>query len=271
MLSSVDWILLVVLMLSALFGALRGFVAEVLSMVVWIVAFWLAFVYGADVAQGLQGQIDDAAGRLLLAYALVFIAAMVAGSVVSWIVARAVRSLGLGGVDSFFGFVYGLVRGALLGCVLVLVLGWTALPREAQWRASPLIPIYQAGAETMRQWLPDAASRHLSFAAVVDQGRQKVMQAVTEQALPALAGNAPQLPGTGSGADGPASSASPEAADVGRTEPLAPAASAASTAAGRDAVKSPRRKARPARRTKAPPPAAGRHRSASGKGQRSQP
>ncbi|HEY2344412.1 MAG TPA: CvpA family protein [Xanthomonadaceae bacterium] len=186
MLSSVDWLLIVVLALSALLGALRGFVAEALSMVVWIAAFWLAFAYGADAAEWLRPQVQDAAGRLLLAYALVFIVAMVAGSVVTWLVGAMVKSVGLGGLNRFLGLLYGLARGVLLGCVLVLVLGWTALPREPQWRASPLIPLYQAGAETMKEWLPEAAARHVSFAAVVEQGRQKVVKAMADQVLPSL-------------------------------------------------------------------------------------
>ncbi len=243
--SSVDWILLVVLALSALFGALRGFVAEVLSMVVWIAAFWLAFIYGAEVAQWLQPQIADAAGRLLLAYALVFIAAMVAGSVVSWIVARTVRSLGLGGVDSFFGFVYGLARGVVLGCVLVLVLGWTALPQQPQWRASPLIPLYQSGAEAMAHWLPEAASAHLSFAEVVEQGRQKVVQAMGAQALSSLVGDGAAT--ASAVVDAPASASS---GDHPVPAPASPA-TVPSTASGREGVKSaPKKKARPARRAK---------------------
>jgi membrane protein required for colicin V production len=192
MLSSVDWVLLGVLALSALLGVLRGFVAEVLSMVVWVAAFWLAFAYGADAAQMLQPQIQDAAGRLLLAYALVFIAAMVVGSVMTWLAGTMVKSVGLGGVDRFLGLLYGLVRGVVLGCVLVLVLGWTALPREPQWRTSPLIPLFQIGAETMKEWLPEAAAKHVNFEAVVAQGKQKAMQAVAGQLLQSLPQDAPQ-------------------------------------------------------------------------------
>ncbi|MBS0455765.1 MAG: CvpA family protein [Proteobacteria bacterium] len=231
MLSSIDWILLVVLALSALFGALRGFVAEVLSMVVWIVAFWLAFTYGADVADGLQSQVHDAAGRLLLAYALVFIVAMLVGSVVSWLISAMVKSLGLGDVNRFLGLCYGLVRGALLGCVLVLVLGWTALPQQPQWRTSPLIPLYQAGAEAMKHWLPEAAAQHISFDSVLAQGKQKVMQTLTGPALPALATQALTA------ASGVVPPASPAASPTGASDHSSP-----------DAVKSPpRRKPAPKR------------------------
>ncbi len=208
MLSSIDWVLLVVLALSALFGALRGLVAEVLSIVVWIAAFWLAFVYGATVADWLQPQVHDAAGRLLLAYALVFAVAMITGSVVSWLASSLVKSLGLGQVNRFLGLCYGLLRGAVLGCVLVLVLGWTALPREPQWRASPLIPLYQAGAEQMRHWLPEAAAAHNSFQTRLEQGRQTVMQTLAGPALPALVGQAVNTPGDGQDASAASTAAS---------------------------------------------------------------
>ncbi|MBS0192925.1 MAG: CvpA family protein [Proteobacteria bacterium] len=220
MLSSVDWILLGLLALSGLLGALRGFVAEVLSMVAWIAAFWLAFVFGAPVADMLRPDIDDAAGRLLLAYALVFVAALLVGSVVSWIAAKAVKSMGLGDVNRFLGLLYGLGRGALLGCLLVLLLGWTALPREPQWRASPLIPLYQTGAEAMKAWLPDAAAQHVSFESVVAQGQRKVIDAVTGQVLASMRG------------DGAASSAQASSTDGDGTAKSLPTDAEPATAAG---------------------------------------
>lgn len=237
MLSSIDWILLAVLALSALFGALRGFVAEVLSMVVWVGAFWLAFVYGANVADGLQAQIHDAAGRLLVAYALVFIVAMVLGSVVSWLVSAMVKSLGLGDVNRFLGLCYGLLRGALLGCVLVLVLGWTALPQQPQWRASPLIPLYQAGAEAMKTWLPKAAAQHVSFDSVLAQGKQKVMQTLAGSALPA-----------------PGAQALSASSGIVAPESTTGSPSAASEDSSPEAVKSTPRRKSPTQRHRQPAP-----------------
>ena len=163
MLTTIDWLLLGVLGLSALLGAMRGLVVEVLSLAVWVAAFWLAFLYGAQITPLFAGQVQDAAMRLFLAYALVFVAALIAGGLVTWFVGKLVRSVGLGGVDRFFGLLYGLVRGVALGCVLVLVLGFTTLPREASWRASPLLPQYQRGAEWMKDWLPHAVAGHVNY------------------------------------------------------------------------------------------------------------
>ncbi len=181
--STVDCVLLGVLTLSALLGALRGFVAEVLSLVVWVAAFWLAFAYGADVANMFVSQIHDPAARLFAAYALVFIAAMIVGGMVTWLVGKLVRSVGLGGIDRLFGLLFGCVRGVALGCVLVLVLGFTTLPQQPQWRASPLVPEFQRGAEWITHWLPATAASHVSFDAVAEQGKKNMLQAVSERVL----------------------------------------------------------------------------------------
>jgi len=185
MLSAVDWMLLAVVALSALMGAMRGIVVEVLSLVVWIAAFWLAFGYGAEVAGLFFAQMHDPAARLLVAYAAVFIAALVVGSVVTWLIGKLVRTVGLGGIDRLLGLVFGVVRGIALACVLVLLLGLTALPREPSWHASPLIPQFQRGAEWMKAWLPASAAQHVNFDAVVEQGKKKVAQALEDRVLQA--------------------------------------------------------------------------------------
>lgn len=185
MLSAVDWMLLAVVALSALMGAMRGIVVEVLSLVVWIAAFWLAFGYGAEVAALFFAQMHDPAARLLVAYAAVFIAALIVGSLVTWLIGKLVRTVGLGGIDRLLGLLFGVARGLALACVLVLLLGLTALPREPSWHASPLIPEFQRGAEWMKAWLPASAAQHVNFEAVVEQGKKKVVQTLEDRVLQA--------------------------------------------------------------------------------------
>ena len=52
------------------------------------------------------------------------------------------------------GFGLGVVRGAFLACVLVLLMGFTPLPREPAWRQSVLLPVLSPGAGWMRAQLP---------------------------------------------------------------------------------------------------------------------
>jgi membrane protein required for colicin V production len=163
MLTWADIVLLVILGLSTLVGLWRGFVVEVMSLAVWIAAFWLAFAFGDEAARLFEGVVQAEAARLFLGYAALFFSALLVGGLATWLMGRLVKGTGLSGTDRLFGLGFGLVRGLALGCLLVLLLGFTPLPQQAAWRESHLMPGFQAGAEWLRGWLPDAVRREVRF------------------------------------------------------------------------------------------------------------
>ncbi|MBB5015813.1 CvpA family protein [Rehaibacterium terrae] len=165
MLNWADIVLLAIVALSTLVGLWRGFIVEALSLGVWAVAFWVAFQFGKPVSELFEGHIDTPSARLFLAHAMLFIGALVAGGLVTWLVGRLVAGTGLSGTDRLLGLLFGLVRGAALGCLLVLLLGFTPLPRDPWWQESRLLPGFQRGAEWMKSWLPDAAAQYVRFGA----------------------------------------------------------------------------------------------------------
>jgi membrane protein required for colicin V production len=163
MLSTADLVLLAIVGISAIVGLWRGFVVEVMSLAVWIAAFWLAFAFGDEIAALFEQAVQAAGARLFLGYAITFIAALLAGGLATWLMGKLVRSTGLSGTDRVLGLGFGLLRGAALACVLVLLFGFTPLPQDAWWRESRLMPGFQRGAEWLRSWLPDAVARHVTF------------------------------------------------------------------------------------------------------------
>jgi membrane protein required for colicin V production len=80
---------------------------------------------------------------------------------------KLVKSTGLSGTDRLMGLVFGLLRGVALACVLVLLLGFTAMPRDPWWRESRLLPEFQRGAEWLRTWLPATVAQHVNFGALI--------------------------------------------------------------------------------------------------------
>jgi len=166
MLNWADLVLLGLVAVSSLVGVLRGFIVEVMSLVVWVAAFWLAFAFGAQAGELFDSVVEAPSARLFLGHAVLFLAALVAGGLTTWLIGRLVKSTGLSGTDRLLGLVFGLLRGAALGCVLVLVLGFTPVPQDPWWRESRLIPGFQGGAEWMRTWLPDAVARHIRYDAL---------------------------------------------------------------------------------------------------------
>lgn len=162
MLNWADYALLLVLGVSMAVGLWRGFVVEVLSLAVWIAAFWLAMAFGADAA-GLFTGVGAASARLFLGYASVFLGVLLAGGLVTWAIGKFIANTGLSATDRVLGLGFGLARGVVLACVVVLLLGFTPAPRDAWWSESTLLPPAQRGAEWMAGFLPEAAAAELSF------------------------------------------------------------------------------------------------------------
>ena len=111
---ALDWIFLVVLALSLLIGAWRGLVYEVLSLGTWVAAFFLAQWFAPVAAQwlpmaGATETIQYAAG-----FVVVFIIAMFAGSLVTWLISRLFQVAGLRPADRVLGAIFGALRGVVL-------------------------------------------------------------------------------------------------------------------------------------------------------------
>lgn len=163
MLTWADIALLTIVGLSTIVGLWRGFVVEVMSLAVWVAAFWLAFAFGDEAAALFEGTVQAASARLFLGYAMLFVGALMVGGLATWLMGRLVKSTGLSGTDRLLGLVFGLLRGVALACVAVLVLGFTPMPQDAWWRESRLLPQFQRGAEWLRSWLPAAVAEHVQF------------------------------------------------------------------------------------------------------------
>lgn len=134
-LSTTDWLLCAVLLLSMLVGAWRGLVYELMALVAWVAAFVLAQWLAQDVAlllpflQGAAAQVQYAA-----AFVLVFVASLVLASWLSWLLRKLVETVGLRPVDRALGAVFGLARGVLLLLVVTVVVQLLGLTHKPWWQ-----------------------------------------------------------------------------------------------------------------------------------------
>jgi membrane protein required for colicin V production len=81
----------------------------------------------------------------------------------TWLVGRLVNSTGLSGTDRLLGLVFGLLRGGVVACLLVLLLGFTPMPQDDWWRESRLMPGFERGALYLRGLLPESVAQHVQF------------------------------------------------------------------------------------------------------------
>lgn len=156
-----DYTILAVLGLSVLIGLWRGLVSEVLALVIWAAAFWVAWLFGPQVAHVFDGRIDLPSVRLIVGYVLCFLAVLIAGALVRFVISRLIESTGLTGSDRMLGMGFGLLRGLVLVTLAVFLLGFTPFTRDPWWHASRLLPGFEGAAGWLAQRLPDAVHRYL--------------------------------------------------------------------------------------------------------------
>jgi len=133
-----DGILLAVIVISALISLVRGFVREVLSLVVWVAAFWVSVRYTEALAAYAQPYLASPTLRLIAAFAVLFIATLLVGALLNYMASVLVLKTGLSGTDRALGVVFGGLRGLLIVALLVLLAGLSAVPRESWWQRSLL-------------------------------------------------------------------------------------------------------------------------------------
>lgn len=159
--NAADIAILAVLALSMLFGLVRGFVSEVLSLVCWVAALWVAWAFGDEVAGFYSGWLHNPVACIVAGYVTCFVGVLIVGAVTGWVVHRLMSHGGLRGGDRFLGLLFGLARGVLLVTFAVLMLGFTMVPAKAAWwRQSTLLPTFETAAGWVAQALPPAVTRY---------------------------------------------------------------------------------------------------------------
>lgn len=134
-----DYAILIILLVSAVLGLLRGLLREVASLLIWVLGFWLAVRYAPQLGE-LFRFVKTPEDRLLLGYGLFLVATLIISTVVGMMLAKLVETSGAGVGDRSLGTLFGVARGVVIVTTLI-VAGETALaPPPPWWRDSKLIP-----------------------------------------------------------------------------------------------------------------------------------
>ncbi len=157
--NTADWIILGIIVLSALISLVRGFVREALSLLAWIAAVVLATLLHGPLAGALGGVIATPSLRAIAAWFAIFLGALLAMGLVNFLLTRLVRSSGLSGTDRFLGSLFGAARGfvAVLA-LLILAPQFVPVQQDPWWRQSTLIPVLLGFEDTARELAGDIAA-----------------------------------------------------------------------------------------------------------------
>lgn len=144
-LTALDILVILLVGTGAVFGWLRGFVAELLSLFAWFLAI-VAVRYLHEPARDLlAGPIGTPSGASVLAFALIFGLVFLAGKLASRRVGRQVRSSVVGPLDRVLGGGFGALKGLIGATLLYLVF---SLVYDTIWGSRAARPEWVAQART---------------------------------------------------------------------------------------------------------------------------
>ena len=158
-----DYAILAVVGLSVIFAFWRGLIREVVSLLAWLVALWVAARFSVEFAHWVPAAISSPAARYLTAFLCLFIGTIVVLELIAFLVSKLLKAIGLGFIDRFLGAIFGLVRGALIAWVAVLLGGFTSYPQRDWWRDSVLAPPLQTAVLAARPLLPLELGKRIRY------------------------------------------------------------------------------------------------------------
>jgi len=171
-LTTLDYFAIGILVVSAVVGLWRGFFREIIALVAWFAAAWLAYHFCNYLAtEWLSAFIPNEAARLASAFLLIFVAVLITAGLLARAFQSLLSSAGLTLVDRFFGLIFGFVRGALVLVVLSTLGALTGAQQTKAWQASAIRPVLEQGAGLIRSWLPENWAKQLNAISMTDPYR----------------------------------------------------------------------------------------------------
>lgn len=159
MMNWIDYTIIGVIVLSALISIVRGFIKESLSLISWVLAFFIASRFYMYITRYLTYFESDVV-RIAVAIAILFVATLIVCSIITYIISQFVQKTGLSGTDRVLGVYLGIARGILVvAAVLFFVDTFTPLSQTLEWEQSLLIPHFQF----IIRWFFDLIQHSSSF------------------------------------------------------------------------------------------------------------
>ncbi|MGB8692779.1 MAG: CvpA family protein [Steroidobacteraceae bacterium] len=145
-----DYLLIALLAFSSIAGLMRGLLREVISLITWVAAVWIAWTFSSSLEPYLGGALKDAAVRPWAARAIIFVAVLLIGAAIGALLSHFVRLTVFSGIDRLLGMLFGLLRGVVVLGLLAMLAHAVRLHEEPWYRGSVLVPYAEQAGNVMR-------------------------------------------------------------------------------------------------------------------------
>ena len=150
-----DFVVVAVILISAILAMVRGFVREVLSIASWLIAAVAAYYLYEPFRGVIEPYIENEQLATIVSVAVIFIIVLVIATYVTMKVADIVIDSRVGSIDRIFGFAFGAIRGVLLVVVAFALFVWLVDDQPAWIAEAEAQPMLVDLSERLIAVLPD--------------------------------------------------------------------------------------------------------------------
>jgi membrane protein required for colicin V production len=157
----IDYLILIVLLISVFLGFFRGFFAEAISLICWLGGLWLAWHYAYLVEPHLGGLLAKAPFNTWAARTILLVAVLVTGWLVTGVLSYFAHQSGISlMLDRLLGVLFGCIRGVVLISITVMLAKQVQLDRTDWWQKSRFMPMAAEVASWIKGFADSAVSIH---------------------------------------------------------------------------------------------------------------
>ena len=160
--TALDIIVLFLLGSGAVFGFLRGFVQEALSMIAWLLIIVAVRMFHAPATAALAEAVGSDSGAAVLAFLAIVIVIYALGKWISKSIGAKSRKSVLGPIDRVLGFGFGMLKGLIMATLIFLlfVMGYDLVygadEGRPEWMTtSRTYPLLNASGDAMSEFVRD--------------------------------------------------------------------------------------------------------------------
>ncbi len=118
----IDWVFSLIILIFAISGIIKGFIDNVFGKIAFIAGIILGYLFYKDIAVSLLKDINIPYAANIIAFLLIFVVTFLVVKIIQMIVAKAFQWSILKSLDRTLGFIFGMVEGAAVVCLLVFIL-----------------------------------------------------------------------------------------------------------------------------------------------------
>lgn len=153
--------IIVIILITALIGFMRGIVWMTAFIVTWVAAIFFAIKFKDQLSVALPIKLGSEVAQTGLAALLIFLGILIAGAIINAILHKIINAVGLGTFDRILGTGLGIVLGAFATTLLTMLLGLTELPDQKAWSQSKFIPKFQEAATWIKAKIPEDMNKYI--------------------------------------------------------------------------------------------------------------